>query len=99
MIPSDQRLPPRCDDPCQIAPSTQPTTVPKVIVYKFCSEPKIEFSYWKCVSSWVSKGRDVKLLLCPGTRAGVKILGLTPLSIDIQGQNHFLKTKNRKRTF
>ena len=58
MIPSDQRLPPRCDDPCQIAPSTPPTTVPKVIVYKFCSEPKIEFSYWKCVSSRVSKGRD-----------------------------------------
>ena len=26
MIPSDQRLPPRCDDPCQIAPSTPPTT-------------------------------------------------------------------------
>ena len=45
MIPSDQRLPPRCDDPCQIAPSTPPTTVPKVIVYKFYSEPKNQTIY------------------------------------------------------
>ena len=38
MIPSDQRLPPRCDDPCQIAPSTPPTTVPKVLLIKSCGE-------------------------------------------------------------
>ena len=38
MIPSDQRLPPRCDDPCQIAPSTPPTTVPKVLLIKSCRE-------------------------------------------------------------
>ena len=58
MIPSDQRLPPRCDDPCQIAPSTPPTTVPTVIVYKFCSELEIEFSYWKCIS------RHIYFLVC-----------------------------------
>jgi hypothetical protein len=29
--------------------------------------------------------------LCPGTRAGAKIPGQTPLSRDVPGQNHFPK--------
>ena len=36
----------------------------------------------------VSKGRDILLSLCPGTRAGAKILGQTPLSLDVPGQNY-----------
>jgi hypothetical protein len=33
----------------------------------------------------------VPVYLCPGTRAGAKILGQTPLSWDVPGQNHFPK--------
>jgi hypothetical protein len=38
----------------------------------------------------------VSLSFCPGTRAGAKILGQTPLSWDVPGQNHFApKTKKK----
>jgi hypothetical protein len=36
------------------------------------------------------------LSLCPGTRAGAKISGKTPLSRDVPGQIHF-PTKNKKQ--
>ena len=33
----------------------------------------------------------VPVSLCPGTRAGANVPGQTPLSWDVQGQNHFPK--------
>ena len=37
--------------------------------------------------------------LCPGTRAGAKIRGQTPLSRDIPGQNHYLNVKKNVKKF
>ena len=44
----------------------------------------------KKVCSSVSMEQDVPVPLCPWTRAGEKILGQTPLSQNVQGQNEFL---------
>ena len=44
-----------------------------------------------CGTSLDNPGRDVPLSLCPGTKAGAKIPGQTPLSRDIPGQDHFPK--------
>ena len=37
----------------------------------------------------------VLLSLCLGTRAGAKVRGQTPLSWDVQGQNHFPKKQQK----
>ena len=44
------------------------------------------------------KSFPVLLSLCPGTRAGAKILGQTPLSRDVPGQNEF-KNFNKMTRF
>ena len=55
--------------------------------------------HWKvCVFSVlisVSKGQDVPLFLCPGTRAGAIVPGQTPLSRDVPGQNELKTFKKR----
>ena len=66
------------------------------------------FNWQRFTCTRVSRGRDVPgqcgtgqkyflvpLSLCPGTRAGAKIPGQTPLSRDVPGQNHFPK-RNQK---
>ena len=72
----------------------------RLIAYFFSPSPDHE------LCTRVSAGRDVPgqkhflvpVSLCPGTRAGANVLGQTPLSRDVLGQNHLpLRSKNRKK--
>jgi hypothetical protein len=43
----------------------------------------------------LSRDKNISLSRCPGTKAGVKIPGQTPLSRDVPGENHFPPKKEK----